>query len=925
MGPVPLSQATKAINLSTGHKKAPPCVAEDAIKDDSVRRIVRLAYIHASPFCHFADVPREKLRYTIARSSPSLDLSLLPTEKSMHPIAQLNTDAEFRCLEDAAGAFRGCREGPELLLQPLTASVKSLRSLLTLSGAAILHFGGHGASDGSLLFERHNFDGRAHPVNHYDLGTLFQAGPKDEPTVLAFVSTCDSEQSGQAFVKAGVPHVVCISGRVRDDLAAHFTYQFYLALLSGKSVGDSFHIANESIRSDFAEDPWAHPPSPSQVASPSRKRPPASATPFLLLGVGNHRTKTLFPSGGPSSYQTVEHPRSQLHNVSSTCAPDDIVGREADAHNILGKFDRHPRPRIISLVGTGGVGKSALAARVCQYCALRRAHWDHIRWVDCKAVVQEHEDWSATQAAPAGRISITEDERAQLVTALARQLGIRLDTNSNGAMSTMEELADALRKESDTGGNPTLVVLDGLETLFNYPHLHNFVAALLGSFLMSEDVYFLFTSTMGICEVLFSAAAQSSFFILDMKEVVIPIHPLDDCSAKTMLTNCVSRPIMVTELGIDTQEYNCDSKLQMASFQALGNNALVKSTHGLPGKILALARVLENRRLDQAADLCEDAPSKTDIEEGNHNTTDEIRGPLEKMNTDQNLKSGPPYQQPSGAWCFGSSRRHIDGAPNKAKENYLKRYAEKSLRLSAEQINTGLNQCADVDEVTETQVQMEAGEFPAVASVCQPANEAAIVAQLMKMGFSRRLCVQALRKCEYSVGAAVQYCLWHSRDIPHTNLQQLYEKDALPTVQRRARASVITPAITPAITPTTVAVPGFSQSRNDTEFENRTEERNAGVVLSPTAQELMLGVPGFSQSRNGTEYENRIEEHNAEALRSPLAQVPTATLLPAAVEVVESSPVFTNNLPENVVFMDVRILYIIGIVAIVLVVTDALK
>jgi len=68
---------------------------------------------------------------------------------------------------------------------------------------------------------------------------------------------------------------------------------------------------------------------------------------------------------------------------------------------------------------------------MCQYCALRRAHWDHIRWVDWKAVVQEHEDWSATKAAPVGRISIDEDGRARLVTALAWQLGIRLDTNSN--------------------------------------------------------------------------------------------------------------------------------------------------------------------------------------------------------------------------------------------------------------------------------------------------------------------------------------------------------------------------------------------------------------------------------------------------------------------------------------------------------------
>jgi len=150
--------------------------------------------------------------------------------------------------------------GHRLLLHPLTASVRTLRSLLTVSGGAILHFGGHGAPIGFLLFEHTHTDGVAHRIDHAVLTDLFAAGHKDEPTLLACVLTCHSYRSGQAFVAAGVPHVVCTGGRLQDDHAAHFCYQFYLALFSGKSIGESFEIANKSLAADVVEDPPAHPP-----------------------------------------------------------------------------------------------------------------------------------------------------------------------------------------------------------------------------------------------------------------------------------------------------------------------------------------------------------------------------------------------------------------------------------------------------------------------------------------------------------------------------------------------------------------------------------------------------------------------------------------------------------------------------------------
>lgn len=48
-----------------------------------------------------------------------------------------------------------------------------------------------------------------------------------------FVSACESEESGNAFVQAGVPHVVAIrsGSQLADTSAIRFMKHFYTALL----------------------------------------------------------------------------------------------------------------------------------------------------------------------------------------------------------------------------------------------------------------------------------------------------------------------------------------------------------------------------------------------------------------------------------------------------------------------------------------------------------------------------------------------------------------------------------------------------------------------------------------------------------------------------------------------------------------------
>ena len=85
-------------------------------------------------------------------------------------------------------------------------------------------------------------------VNVETLRSLLSAGGLRLDFV--FVSACHSKSTGQAFVDAGVKHVVCvkIEAMIQDSSAMAFTRAFYLALLSGQTVKHSFLIAKEALK-----------------------------------------------------------------------------------------------------------------------------------------------------------------------------------------------------------------------------------------------------------------------------------------------------------------------------------------------------------------------------------------------------------------------------------------------------------------------------------------------------------------------------------------------------------------------------------------------------------------------------------------------------------------------------------------------------
>lgn len=66
------------------------------------------------------------------------------------------------------------------------------------------------------------------------------------------MSACHSEAAGQAFVDAGVPHVVAVKlhDKISDRASHTFTELFYSQLVNGHTVQEAFDLARQAVEVD---------------------------------------------------------------------------------------------------------------------------------------------------------------------------------------------------------------------------------------------------------------------------------------------------------------------------------------------------------------------------------------------------------------------------------------------------------------------------------------------------------------------------------------------------------------------------------------------------------------------------------------------------------------------------------------------------
>lgn len=164
---------------------------------------------------------------------------------TIHPMEMLNYELEREFM------WRAFREASrDIALRFDFATTQVLRNAVTL-GSRALHFSGHGDPD-FLSFE--DGFGKCHVLGVDLLRSLLAAGGPshmgEAGVEFVFVSACYSRRAGEAFVAAGVPHVVAVNveEEVLDNAAIAFTRQFYLSLAVGDSVADAFAIGQQAVK-----------------------------------------------------------------------------------------------------------------------------------------------------------------------------------------------------------------------------------------------------------------------------------------------------------------------------------------------------------------------------------------------------------------------------------------------------------------------------------------------------------------------------------------------------------------------------------------------------------------------------------------------------------------------------------------------------
>lgn len=409
---------SKASGVSSRDIRSAKDLLNQCLQPNPHDRPQSFAEILSHPFlsrreeCQWA--PRERNRLNVLFSDPLVWRS---NDGELHPVhPRLNFDHERNLL------LRCIRNSQKDIALAFDAATCSRLQELSNERCGCLHFSGHGVPE-SLIFE--DGKGGAQFLGQEELSELLI---HPEPFKFVFVSACHSEDIGNAFLKAGVKHVVCCeqSSELNHDACADFTFSFYDALAK------EFHI---------------------ELAYSSAKG-------FVTVkyGKGESNKFKLLPESGNHAIPVfnadlAEMPVMNRSIQSIPAVPSNFLGRETAMYGIV--YALLSKQRLVTLVGNEGVGCSSLALAVCHYIKERL---NTILSIDDVLYIKLVED--------------TSDIHEVLLQPLFEMLGDVGVITSSGA-SEQYSICDALKHSK------FLIVLDDVDRL-NHSALHNFLQELFG-------------------------------------------------------------------------------------------------------------------------------------------------------------------------------------------------------------------------------------------------------------------------------------------------------------------------------------------------------------------------------------------------------------------------------------------------------------
>ena len=247
---------------------------------------------------------------------------------------------------------------------------------------------------------------------------LVQAGNEEgagkPPLDFVFISACHSDQAGEAFVAAQVPHVVCVrrEAQLQDKAACAFADQFYFALFRGKTVQSAFDIAKQAVSND-----------------PSILRADAESDKFLLLPLHGEHGVSLCRDVPDGPYLDCSPPPA-LCNLPAFF-PLQFIGRQAEWQQLVQAAVGQEK-RLLTLVGTTGMGKTSLALATAHYLFERACFPGGVFYVHAEGAAHPHE-----------LCAMIRDAIAEARAGFAEEEGYAEDADEGGAPGAPPSIAEA--------------------------------------------------------------------------------------------------------------------------------------------------------------------------------------------------------------------------------------------------------------------------------------------------------------------------------------------------------------------------------------------------------------------------------------------------------------------------------------------------
>ncbi|BAZ22658.1 hypothetical protein NIES4073_35450 [Kalymmatonema gypsitolerans NIES-4073] len=301
----------------------------------------------------------------------------------------------------------------------------------------IIHFSGHGTSQGELCFE--NEVGKAQPVKPDALAAMFELFAQHVNCVV--LNACYSEIQAKAIAQH-IPFVIGMNDAIGDQAAIYFAVGFYKALAANRSIEDAYKFSCVEIQ---------------------------------LQGIPEHRKpviyvkKDLIPASKSRAERAIPNPFTPLHGrVEDT---QRFFGREREMQRM---FEVLNSGSSVALIGEEGMGKSSLLWAIRLQAQNRVQPPRQSVFLDLNEVDNEDEFYSAL----CHEVGIPECKGYQLNQNLKKHKNKVLLALDNVGKMTREEfftrgVRDKLRGLAEGSNAPLKLILaatEPLNDLFNDSH-----------------------------------------------------------------------------------------------------------------------------------------------------------------------------------------------------------------------------------------------------------------------------------------------------------------------------------------------------------------------------------------------------------------------------------------------------------------------